>query len=184
MKALGTDYENAKASTGDFTRLPAGGYVARITEVVDTPDGDKPYLTVTYDIAEGQFKDYYADEWGKEHPYAHQFRQYYSTKALGAFKGFLFAVDKSNGTDFVTKAKTGLNEKELVGKQVGLVIAYKERMTDRGEVREVSYVDKYRSVEAIHEGRFNVPELRKLAPTASTPPAGFENIAPDDLPFF
>lgn len=183
MKALGTEYENAKANTGDFTRLPAGGYVARITAVENT-EGDKPYLTVTYDIAEGEYKDYYADDWGKEHPFAHQFRQYYTPKALGAFKGFLFAVDKSNGTDFVEKAKTGLNEKELIGKQVGLVIGYKERLTDRGEVRDVSYVNKYRTVDGIREGRFKVPELVKLPTNAGTPPAGFENIAPDDLPFF
>ena len=51
MKPLGTEYENAKASTGDFVRLPAGGYVARITAVENT-EGEKPFLTCTYDIAE------------------------------------------------------------------------------------------------------------------------------------
>lgn len=184
MKPLGTEYENAKANTGDFVRLPAGGYVVRITDVENT-EGDKPFLTITYDIAEGEYKDYYADDWGKDHPFAHQFRQYYTPKAYGAFKGFLFAIDKSNGTDFVEKAKRGLNERELIGKQVGLVIGYKEHLTDRGEVREVSYVDKYRTVDGIREGRYKIPDVKKL-PTASagTPPAGFENIAPDDLPFF
>lgn len=183
MKPLGTEYENAKASTGDFVRLPAGGYVARITAVENT-EGDKPFLTCTYDIAEGQYKDYYADDFGKEHPYVHQFRQYYTPKAYGAFKGFLFAIDKSNGTNYAEQAKAGLNEQELVGKYIGLVIGYKERATDRGEVREVSYVDKYRTVEGIRAGKYKVPELVKLQVQQSAPPAGFENLQPDDLPFF
>jgi len=182
MKPLGMEYENAKANTGDFVRLPAGGYVARITEVKDEAEVEKPHLVVTYDIAEGEYKDYYADDWGKEHPFAHQFKQYYTPRALGAFKGFLHNIDHSNGTNFVEKAKGGLNEQELVGKLVGLVIGYKERATDRGEVREVSYVDKYRTVDGIRNGRYKVPELLKLKQDA--PPAGFENVSPDELPFF
>ena len=49
MKAL-AGYNEAKAS-GDFERLPAGGYVIRITGVKD--DTEKEYLQVVYDIAEG-----------------------------------------------------------------------------------------------------------------------------------
>lgn len=183
MKPLGTEYENAKASTGDFVRLPAGGYVARIT-AVENVEGEKPHLLCTFDIAEGEYKDYYADDFGKEHPFAHQFKAYYTPKAYGAFKGFLRNIDLSNSTTFVEKAKAGLNEQELVGKYIGLVIGYRERATDRGEVREYAYVDKYRTVEGIRTGRFKVPELVKLQVQQSAPPAGFENIQPDDLPFF
>lgn len=185
MVTFGNEYKEAKASTGDFVRLPAGGYVARIT-AVEYKNEDKPYLLCTFDIAEGEYKDYYNDDWGKEHPYAHQFRQYNTPKSAGAFKGFLRNIDLSNGTDFVktTEETKSLDEQKLVGKQVGLVIGYKERATDRGEVREVSYVDKYRTVDGIRAGRYKVPELVKLPAQPSTPPAGFENLQPDELPFF
>ena len=33
MKPLGKAYKDAEASTGDFKRLPAGGYIAKITAV-------------------------------------------------------------------------------------------------------------------------------------------------------
>jgi len=182
MKALGNEYENAKASTGEFTRLPAGGYIAEIKAVEDK--ADKEYLAITFDIASGEFKGFYSDEWGQAHPYAHQFVRSYKDKALGMFKGFLQAIDKSNGTKFEAQAKTGLNERDLVGKRIGVVIGYEEYNSDRGEVRERSRVTATRSVEAIERGDFKVPELKKLAAPAGPAPEGFENINPDELPFF
>lgn len=183
MKALGNEYESAKASTGEFTRLPAGGYIAEITAVEDK--ADKEYLAITFDIAIGEFKAYYSDDWGKDHPYAHQFVRSYKEKALGMFKGFLQAVDKSNGTKLEAKAKTGLNEQELIGKRIGVVIGYEEYESDRGDVRERSRVTATRSVEAIERGDFKVPELKKLAAApAGHAPEGFESVSADDLPFF
>jgi len=185
MISFGNEYKDAKANTGDFVKLPAGGYVARIT-AAEYKLEDKPYLLCTYDIAEGEYKGYYDDDFGKEHPYAHQFRQYNTPKSAGAFKGFLRNIDMSNGTNFVkTSEETkALNEQELVGKLIGIVIAYKERANDRGEIREVSFVDKYRTVDGIRQGRFKVPELVKLPQQPNTPPEGFENVSADDLPFF
>lgn len=184
MITFSTDYKNVKANTGDFVRLPAGGYVAQIT-AVEYKEGDKPFLECTFDIAEGEYKGFYSDDWGKEHPYAHQFRQYQTPKSEGAFKGFLHNIDASNGTDFVKSTEnTGrLDERELVGKYIGLVIGYRERVTDRGEVREVSYVNKYRTVDGIRNGRYKVPELQKLPAQPAMAPEGFENLRADEIPF-
>ena len=180
MKPLGTEYKNAKASTGDFKRLPVGGYIAKITAVEDK--ADKLYLGITYDIAMGEFEGFYSDEWGQAHPYAHNFVRSYKEQALGMFKGFLHAVDESNGTKFEEQAENGLDEKLLVGKRIGLVIGYEEYETDRGEVRERTRVAAVRSVDAIVKGDYKVPEVKKIAPAPSAP-AGFEAINPDDVPF-
>lgn len=186
MKPLGKQYSSAEARGDGFERLPAGGYVAIITAVEDKPE--KEYLSIIFDIAEGEHKGFYSDEWGKEHPLAHRFFMSYKDTALGMFKGRLKAIDESNGTKFVTEAVKGLKEAQLVGKLVGLVIGYEEYNSDRGDIRERSYVKEVRTVDKIRAGEFKIPELKKLAPDqsapsipAAQPPEGFS--WGDDIPF-
>ena len=184
MKALGKNYSDAEARTDGFERLPAGGYVAKIIEVKD--EAEKEYLRIVYDIVEGQYKGFYSDEWGKSHTFAHNFILSYKETALGMFKGRLKAIDESNGTDFVKEAVTGLKEQQLVGKLVGVVIGYEEYETDRGDVRERSYVKEVRSVDKIRTGDFKVPELKKLGEkTAKSEDAaaGFTPFTDAELPF-
>lgn len=183
MRPLGKAYKDAEASTGDFKRLPAGGYIAKITAVEDKDD--KEYLNITFDIAEGEFKGFYSDEWGKEHPYAHTFVRSYKEKALGMFKGFLKAVDESNGTQFEKRAEKGFPEQELVGKVVGILIGYEEYTSNRGDVRERTTVTGTRTVETIRSGNYKVPELKKLQQSApaQSPVPGFEAVKDEDLPF-
>lgn len=183
MKALGKTYNDAEARTDGFERLPAGGYVCKITEVKDVTASE--YLQVVYDIAEGPYKGFYGDDWGKEHPKAHSLFMSYKEKALGMFKGRLKAIDESNGTEFVKEAVNGLKEQQLVGKLVGFIIGEEEYESDRGEVRTSMKVRSVVPIDRIREGNFKVPELKKLeakaAPTAD-PMAGF-SLADADLPF-
>lgn len=185
MKALGKVYNDTEASTGDFERLPAGGYVCRIETVTDFPD--KEYLSLVYDIAEGEKKSFYGDDWGKDHPNAHRLIMSYKEKALGMLKGRLRAIDESNGTSFEQQAVTGLDEKQLTGKLVGLIIGYEEYATDRGEVRERTYVKTAVSVEKIRKGEFKVPELKKLKEAAADPAKDgftpFSGIDESQIPF-
>ena len=46
-----------EAGSGSYKRLPVGGYVLRILKVVDVPEYNR--LDFYYDIAEGEYKDYY-----------------------------------------------------------------------------------------------------------------------------
>jgi hypothetical protein len=77
-------YNEAEASTGgDFQRMPAGGYVARIQavrvkgedygRVIDYPE-DKMYVKLIYDIDEGDFAGKFSDSYweGEEKDYGHQ----------------------------------------------------------------------------------------------------------------
>ena len=183
MRPLGKEYAAAKAMTGDFKKLPAGGYIAKITAVENKED--KSYLNVTFDIAMGEFKGFYADEWGKAHPYAHTFVRSYKEKALGMFKGFLKAVDESNGTDFETRAENGFPEQELVGKTLGVVFGYEEYAANDGNIKERLYVKSCMSADRIREGDFKVPDFKRLKtkPSASPIPEGFTALTDSDLPF-
>lgn len=186
MKPLGKAYADATANTGDFQRLPAGGYIAKITAVKDVDD--KSYLRLTFDIAEGEKKGFYAKT-DAEHEYTHQFIRSYKETALGMFKGFLKAVDNSNGTSFESQAEKGFAEQQLVGKIVGILVGYEEYVSDRGDIRERMRVNT-RSVETIRSGNFTVPELKKLQTGSGgsgeapvSPVAGFEGITDADIPF-
>lgn len=183
MKALGKAYKTAEASTGEFKRLPAGGYIAKITAVEDK--ADKEYLNITFDIAEGEFKGFYSDDWGKDHPYAHSFVRSYKDKALGMFKGFLKAVDASNSTQFEKQAEKGLPEQNLVGQVIGVLIGYEEYRTNRGEIGQRTRVTGTRSVQAIRDGNFKVPDLKRLGeePTTNSPVPGFDQLNEAELPF-
>lgn len=89
------NWGTVQASTdGDFTRLPAGPYVAKIVSAND--NAMKEYVEVVFDIAEGEHANHYNDDWGKNHPYAHHFFMSYKDTALGMLKGRLEAIQSSN----------------------------------------------------------------------------------------
>ena len=71
----------------DFERLPAGGYVCGITAVEDV--ADKEYLKIEFDIAEGDFKNYYRDLYQSKAFWGGNFVKSYKDKALPFFKGFI-----------------------------------------------------------------------------------------------
>ena len=48
---------------GDYTRLLAGGYVCKYTKVEDV--AEKEYLYMEFDIADGEFKEYFKDLYGQ-----------------------------------------------------------------------------------------------------------------------
>jgi len=169
----------------DFEKLPAGGYVLKIIGITNKTE-EKPFLEIVFDVAEGQYKGTFANT-DIEHEYLHRTRQYYTEKSMGMFKGFLKAVDESNGTKFCEEMKTkGLEEKKLLNKLVGAVLGYKEYDTTRGTIGQRAEWSLNKSADAIRQGKFNVPELKKLAKSDNTPatiPEGFSAVTDEDLPF-
>ena len=95
-------------------------------------------------------------------------------------KGFTTAIENSNPGytwDF--------NEKKLKGKVVGLVLGEEEFLNSSGKVCTRTYVAAVRSVDVIREGKFDVPELKKLsadkvASTTTKPAEPFTNPFADD----
>lgn len=187
MKAFGKSYKDVEAASGGtFKKLPAGGYIAEIKAVEDVPA--KEYLRVVYDIATGEFKGIYSDDWGKEHPKAHCMYWSYKEANRRYFKANMAAVDKTNLTDFneALEGSKDFNEQQLVGLKLGVVIGYEEYRSDRGEIRQRTYVAAVRSGQAIGQGDFTVPELKRLEdkmPSTGSPVPGFEQVKEEDLPF-
>ena len=176
-------YNDAQAS-GGYTRLPAGGYIIKITGVEDVTD--KQYLTIFFDIAEGpergRFKD--VDLKDNKANWRCSFIRSYKETALGMLKAFIQAVDASEETNFNDFIEKGFDEQLLKGNKLGVVIGYEEYVNDRGETKERMNVVRCCPVSDIREGKFTVPELKKL-PTAdpTSPVSGFTSIPDGDLPF-
>lgn len=187
MKKI-SGYDKIQES-GSFKKLPVGGYVVKILSAIDVPE--KEYLRLSFDIAEGPNKGFFAEEYkndtreGKKWPNAGTFVRSYKEKALPMMKGFTTAVEKSN-----KNYTWNFDESTLKGKLVGLVIGEEEFVNSSGKMRTHTYVNAVRSVDIIREGKFEIPELKKLSDdkvAASTPAASqpFQNpFDNDDVPPF
>lgn len=177
MKKI-SGYDKIQES-GSFKKLPVGGYIVKILSAIDVPE--KEYLRLSFDIAEGPNKGFFAEEYkndtreDKKWPNAGTFVRSYKEKALPMMKGFTTAVEKSN-----KNYTWNFDESTLKGKLVGLVIGEEEFLNSSGKMRTRTYVNSVRSVDIIREGKFEVPELKKLSAdkvAASTPAASqpFQN---------
>ena len=144
---------------GEGLRLPAGGYVCRYTKVNDVPE--KEYLYMEFDIAEGTYRGYYADLearagfWG-----GHCYRSY-KPNAQPMFKRMCSAVTKSN-PGFIFDGNQYCDERTLEGKLVGMILGEEEYIGNDGSVKTRLNVIRECEVAKIREGKFKVPELKKL----------------------
>lgn len=183
MKVI-ENYENVQASSGEFARPTAGGYICKIIDVEDVPmnaQGKGDYLRVEYDIADGEFKGYYKeqfDRWGGN--WNASFIRSYKEKALGMFKHFTNCIEQSN-----TGYEWDWNEKGLIGKFVGLVLGEEEYKNSAGEIKTKLVVSQVKTVEDIKNSNFKIPVPKKLAVETQANDFSFTalNDVIDDLPF-
>lgn len=171
-------------------RLPAGGYVIRITNVENV--AKKEYLKIEYDIAEGEHTGHYADLFERAKFWGGSFVRSYKESARGFFAGFLEAIEKSN-PGVVLRSENGLDERQLIGKTVGAVLGEEEYIGNDGSLKTRLKVAKVMAADRIRAGDFTVPELKRLESVAAPPasnvidttqpgPQGFEELT-EELPF-
>lgn len=166
--------EIEESTIGD--KLPAGGYVVRIIDVEDV--ADREYLWIVYDIAEGEYAGHYSDDWGKKNPWAHRFTRSYKDSAEGMFKAFVNRVEESN-RGFAWDQE---DERQFVGKEVGVVFQTELYTNDKGDDKERLNMFRVYAAQDIRNGDYKVPEpkdSREKVPASETVPVG----AYDDVPF-
>ena len=160
----------------EFTKFknPVGGFICKITTVEDVPE--KEYLKVGYDICEALSDDqkefvgmYTKRKAERDFDYPTTVVSY-KEQSLPFFKGFITALETSN------KGYTFDNdENKFIGLKIGFVIAEEEYMgQDKNGAPKLkirTYIAERHSVDAIKNGDFNVPELKKLVQSTATKPA-------------
>lgn len=183
MKPI-NNYANIQASTGEYSKPTAGGYIIRILDVTDVPldpnTGKGDYLKIDYDICEGEFANYYKEankrfggEW-----YANFIRSY-KEKALGMFKHFTNCIEESNAG-----FEWNWNESELIGKKIGVTMQEEEYKKSDGSIGVRLRVKDIKTVKQIATGDFKVPERKCVERPATASNNGFVEVdLDDDLPF-
>lgn len=146
---------------GDFLNIKTGIYMARIVDVID--DETKEYLTINFDITEGEFKNYFKDR--KESldlpkwDFNGSFIRSYKDSALRFFKGFINAVEQSNEGYNFANAKGNIGT--LKGKTIVVVFADTEiPVLDENNNNKPRVVPKFnavRSTVSLRENKIKVP---------------------------
>ena len=167
-----------------FKRLAPNGYIVKILKVEDHLD--KEYLKIYFDIVKGDDKGYFKKQYDgdtrkeRKWPNAGTFIRSYKDSAASMFKGFINAIEKSN-----KGYQWNFDEKTLVNKVVGLIIADEQYQNQKGQVRVRNYVAAVRSVETIEKGEYEIPALKELTTTKTTtapandPIPDFGDVFPD-----
>ena len=190
------NWENVKAAT-ERVALPAGGYVVEIknAKVVEYngDNGSFERFEIALDILEGEFKDYYANDYRAQ--------QGEDRKWKGVLRAYLPKDDgseKDEWTKSSIKALIGAiedsnpgyhwdwDETKLKGKKVGCIFRNEEwEYNDKTGFTARPF--KFISVEKIKTGNFRLPKdklLNNSTATADTSSAtSYQDIPDDDLPF-
>lgn len=183
------NFDKVEAYTGEYEKLEPGGYVCKILQVkAEESDGTKNYdtlLRIGFDIAEGEHKDYYRRQFDRKkqsNPDAKWPGMYYQTVKgddLGYFKGFITSIEKSN-----PGYKWDWDEQKLKGKLFGGVFGEEEYKANDGSIKTSVKCRFVRSVDAIRNGDYVVPEKKTLAkPTKDVGGSPSLDDDSDDLPF-
>ena len=154
---------------GEGKRLPVGAYVVKITEAIDRED--KSYVELIYDIAEGEYKDFYNDKWGQEHPGAHRIFMSYKDKALPMTKGRLECISASNAGFDALAAWNGSRLDMFTGRLFGVNLQEEEYEGKDGETKTRINPKQVVPADKVREGRCKRLGLKRLDGTVDDPDA-------------
>lgn len=190
------NWENVKAAS-EFVPLPAGGYIvelknAKVKEYKNQNGDAFERFEIAIDIAEGEFKDYYANDYCNQTNEDKKWKgvlRLYMPKEDGSeqdewtksrFKSFIEAVEDSN-----PGFHWDWDESKLRGKKIGCLFRLEE-WEYNGKTGKKAQPFKAVSVEKIKSGNFKIPKeklLEKNASAPTTPTPEFRDIPDEDVPF-
>ena len=185
------------ANPGEFTPLPAGGYVCRIinAELANSKAGNL-MLILFVDIAEGDFKGFFKTATDKARKFnsdkkwdnAGIYRQLIfdsSNRVSRFFKGLITCIENSN-----PNFKININDFEpsvLRGLFCGFIFALEEYQRRDESLAERAVIKFPKSTNDIRDGNFKIPDLKKFekhdTPTDTQDPFGGTPVPEFDVPF-
>ena len=189
-----SNWENVKPAA-ERQQLPKGGYIVKILDAkVRTYTSDKgsfEKLEISVDIADGEFKDFYATDYRsqtqEDKRWRGVLRQYLPTDDGSEKDEWTKSIFKAM-TDAIEDSNPGYhwdwNETGLKGKVVGALFR-SEEWEYQGKTGFATRCFKFIPADMIKSGKFKVPADKLLAKAISGPSGqNFEEISSgDDLPF-
>lgn len=192
------NYAETKAYT-EREKIPAGGYIGVIKAAeekeYESRDGSVyKKLEISFDITEGDFKDYYANNYrsqqGEDRRWKGVVRLNVATDdgsdrdewTKSRFKGAMEAIEESN-----TGYHWDWNEAKLKGKKIGVLLQNRE-WSMNGNTGWSAQPHSIVSVDKIRNGKFKIPKDKPLQNSSVTAPqtkpqSDFEAVDDEDLPF-
>ena len=141
-------YDEAQAITGEGQALPAGLYVCKIIMAIETKRNGKSTLEIAYDVAEGEYKDFYQKRYNAntstDKKWPAIYRQITEGKSVGFFKGLITSIEESN-----PGYKWNWDENTLKGKKFGAVMGREQFLTQDGQKKFATKIFWIRSVEGL-----------------------------------
>lgn len=173
-------YDEAAAYTGEFQALPKGKYVCKIRQAAEITEEDRSghkwrKFVILYDIAEGEYKDFYDKQFKAEkeiNPKAKWrgvFKQNMDDKGTPWLKGVITAIERSNNFTFQWDREN--NEKMLVDLKFGGIFRRRQYEKDNGERAMTTELWRIRSVSGLAEAEVPEDELLPEGPSGHPIPA-------------
>lgn len=158
-------YEEAKAITGEYEKLEAGGYICKIVSAKEEKSkSGKRMLVLALDILEGDKKYFFKKRFDentspdKKWSAGAIYRQMLEgEKAVGFLKGLMTSLESSN-----ENFKWDWDEKKLVGLKCGAIFGEEEYERLDGSIGISTKIKYIRTIKTIQEGNYKVPEIKKL----------------------
>lgn len=148
------NFDNVTPNYGEGRREIPGGYIVKITYVEDVKE--KEYLRIEWDYTEGELAGAHKECYDNFGFWPAPLFRSYKVKAAGMFKAFIEAIGQSN-----QGFAWDWNEKQLVGKWVGIVTREEEYTSNSGELKTRIIVDRVLPVSAIMNGDFVVQPIKR-----------------------
>lgn len=175
--------------TQEREKLPVGGYVLKIMNAEEVTYTWGSVLKISFDIAEGEYKDFYAKDYkSQQEPKKWKGVRQITVPADG---------DEDKNKDYFANQIANIeasnpgyewdwNEKGLKNKLVGGVFGEKEYEFNGNRGFFVT-CRGFRTVDAIRAGKFKVPAKLMLNKSSGGSQDGFypidESVSDEDLPF-
>ena len=172
------NYETTKAYS-DFQQLPKGGYVLRIMGAVTAESAYGQYVKISCDIAEGEYKDFFANEYRNQQKEDKKWHCNYLLNVPNddgseqdgwtarRFKTVIEVLEASN-----TGYHFDWDESKFKGKLIGGLFNYREYETSNGDVRTATNLAQLCEVEKIRSGKYQLPNDKLLKKSTPAPASG------------
>lgn len=175
---------------GDVAILPKGGYVMKILGVEVKENRIGQYLTLSCDVVEGEYKDFFANDYRNQtgdskkwhcNAFINVPRDDGSEKdgwTKRAFATWIEALEQSNpGYHF------DWDETKLKGLLIGGLFVIREYKGQNGDIRQSTTLASWTTVDKVRSGKYKLPK-DKLLKRENTSSSGFTSVTTDDdLPF-
>lgn len=188
-----SDYDSVKV--GDYRVLPAGGYICRIMKAEETTSSTgKPMFKVAFDICDGDYTGFFMELFQERRESAEDPKAvkwpFNGTKWIlfldnegktnRDFKAFCTALEES---DTEVWKNNMLDVAAMKDAQIGIIFRREEHeYMNQTSWRTVPW--RFRSVKAIEEGDYTVPEDKALSkPVLDLTGIDSFSAAEEDIPF-